>query len=866
MSSSLQVELTAAAADADKDRLLYTWSVTGGGFTGSGNRVTWDLAGASPGDYVATVEVTDGHGHTKHESTLVTVAQCANCGPPPCPAVSVMCPTEVNEGDLLAFSSSVSSDASLTYNWSTSDGMIISGQGTPTITVDTAGLGNQTVTATLELAGLDSYCGRTASCSTSIRAPARMIGVSFDQYWNISFNDEKARLDRFAMALQQEPGSRGAIIAYGSYEGEARKRLTRARNYLVGTRGIDSARVVLIDGGCRDEQATELWVVPSGGAMPGPSSQGAVDPCPLITTSAGTPSAATAAPAKLRGVVRGQNGEPIAGARVLAYANDGSVKETKTDQNGSFVFDDLEPGTYRLEISAQGFGDLTVMSVVVNEGENLLPPFVMGSEKRTITLKERDIIRVEYPETFWKNTPGDVAFVFDRRLSETEVETSQTKVDGRIHIQEKPPPVPGATPDQPYYIAHGEGYSAYATVTLIPSGSTIMEGPARTEQPLKEAPVTWKWKLKPAVDAQEVSFRFHVDLVWRAPGLQDKYSYDWERTFSVPIVDPPLKVVAATWGYKGFGGGGMGMLAMGTVRRRRRNGDPAEGTPAPAVPEEILDEVNTSVYAPRQAVPGDSFLVQVFAHLPEADPNVLRSDALAADPGAQALGAQPLEQEITRGSTLSFTLIMDGLTIDKSTQTRVWKGRTTRVQFGVTVPQTAEPRSMFGTVVICENGEPVGDFRFAFKILASAAATPAAPVVLEPATRYQNSFISYAHEDQAEVLRRVQMLSIMRQNYFLDLVTLKSGDQWENKIYEHIDKSDCFILFWSSAAQGSEWVKKEIARALARQAGDRNAPPKIYAVPIEGPPAPQPPDELKYLQFGDELNYLIFAAERTPQP
>jgi len=41
-----------------------------------------------------------------------------------------------------------------------------------------------------------------------------------DDYGNIKFNDEKARLDAYASALQAEPGSQGYILAYGTYEGE----------------------------------------------------------------------------------------------------------------------------------------------------------------------------------------------------------------------------------------------------------------------------------------------------------------------------------------------------------------------------------------------------------------------------------------------------------------------------------------------------------------------------------------------------------------------------------------------------------------------------------------------------------------------
>ena len=48
-------------------------------------------------------------------------------------------------------------------------------------------------------------------------------------------SDEKARLDNFAIALQNEPGSRGAIVGYGSCDEEGQKRAQRAKDYLVNT-------------------------------------------------------------------------------------------------------------------------------------------------------------------------------------------------------------------------------------------------------------------------------------------------------------------------------------------------------------------------------------------------------------------------------------------------------------------------------------------------------------------------------------------------------------------------------------------------------------------------------------------------------
>ena len=277
-SASRSVDLTANATDPDNDTLLYTWSVTGGTLTGEGRAVTWDLSAVNPGTYTATVSVNDGNAHTVPASTTVTVAECTGCKPP-CPTVSVSCPSDIDQGSPITFTASVSSDVSVTYNWSVSAGTISGGQGTSSITVDTAGLGGQTVTATVELGGLDPSCSRTASCTTGIKAPAP-LPVKFDEYGNIRFNDEKARLDNYAIQLQNQPGSQGYIIAYGSCAGEAEARAQRAKDYLVNTRGIDASRLVTVDGGCRSDLAVELWVVPTGATAPAASTDNIISPCP----------------------------------------------------------------------------------------------------------------------------------------------------------------------------------------------------------------------------------------------------------------------------------------------------------------------------------------------------------------------------------------------------------------------------------------------------------------------------------------------------------------------------------------------------------------------------------------------------------
>jgi hypothetical protein len=172
-----------------------------------------------------------------------------------------------------------------TYNWTVSAGTITSGQGTSTITVDTTGTGGQSITATVTVGGYPSSCNVSSSCTNSI--PVIKVPRKVDEYGNIRFNDEKARLDNFAIELQNDPTAQGYLICYGGRRGragEAQRRCDRAKDYLVTTRQIAADRIVTVDGGYKEELSVELWIVPSG-ATP-PTASPTVQPSEVKTTPA----------------------------------------------------------------------------------------------------------------------------------------------------------------------------------------------------------------------------------------------------------------------------------------------------------------------------------------------------------------------------------------------------------------------------------------------------------------------------------------------------------------------------------------------------------------------------------------------------
>ncbi|HEY1403374.1 MAG TPA: PKD domain-containing protein [Pyrinomonadaceae bacterium] len=216
------------------------------------------------------------------------VVLAAECGPDQRPREG--CTATGSTVQLAANATDPDGDT-LLYTWSTTGGRI-TGDGA-NVTWDLSGVQPGTYTASVEV---DDGCGCIAFSSTTVTVerceceiipppptpeitptptpeipPTPPSPTQFDTYGRIARNDEKARLDNFAIQLQNDPGAQGYIIAYGGRRGAAGEAQTRgdfAKNYLVNSRGIDPTRLVTVDGGFREEATTELWLVPSGATPP----------------------------------------------------------------------------------------------------------------------------------------------------------------------------------------------------------------------------------------------------------------------------------------------------------------------------------------------------------------------------------------------------------------------------------------------------------------------------------------------------------------------------------------------------------------------------------------------------------------------
>ena len=114
-------------------------------------------------------------------------------------------------------------------------------------------------------------CGGIVHGQSSRNHP---VARKFDEFGKGSHCDLTARLDNFAIELQNNPTWRGAVIAYGpDVEGLPIRYLDLVKEYFVNARGIVEDRLTMIYGGRNDELTQlkfQLWIVPKGAAEPKP--------------------------------------------------------------------------------------------------------------------------------------------------------------------------------------------------------------------------------------------------------------------------------------------------------------------------------------------------------------------------------------------------------------------------------------------------------------------------------------------------------------------------------------------------------------------------------------------------------------------
>ena len=261
-------------------------------------------------------------------------------------------------------------------------------------------------------------------------------------------------------------------------------------------------------------------------------------------------------------------------------------------------------------------------------------------------------------------------------------------------------------------------------------------------------------------------------------------------------------------------------------------------------------DVEFTLAWPAAVTTGASFVLDVWAHLPEERAEVLervREEYASIDTSAKT----KKRVQLARGSELVVRLEIAGLVVDDPETSLVWDGHLTSADFLVTVPRELGPGLRAGSVTFSVKGLRVS--RMAFQLLIVNDPVQSGSGGNTTSSHHERAFASYASEDRDRVLARVQgMETVVPMQVFVDVETLRSSaGSWEDQLRERIDDANVMYLFWSKAAEASKWVDWEWRYAL-----DRHGLGFIDPVPLEPPALAPPPPELQKLHF--DSKWLAF--------
>ena len=269
--------------------------------------------------------------------------------------------------------------------------------------------------------------------------------------------------------------------------------------------------------------------------------------------------------------------------------------------------------------------------------------------------------------------------------------------------------------------------------------------------------------------------------------------------------------------------------------------------------------VEASAFAPLAARSGGQLLVQVFLHT-LAEFAAAAALARKADPNARRRGIMTLATEIARGQRVDIFIEAPGLAVDTPAQNLIWQGQPRACQFLLRLSRKIAAGPRVVTARLAVDGVPLGTLRFTLEISRTEVST-AMTMRGDGARRYRYAFLSYAAADRREVLKRADQLKAAGIDFFQDILCLKPGEVWPDRLYQEIDRCDVFFLYWSSHAARSKWVMREVKHALRCQKLSGQQLPDITPIILEGPPVPPPPATLKKLHFNSAMRYMIVATE-----
>lgn len=141
-----------------------------------------------------------------------------------------------------------------------------------------------------------------------------------------------------------------------------------------------------------------------------------------------------------------------------------------------------------------------------------------------------------------------------------------------------------------------------------------------------------------------------------------------------------------------------------------------------------------------------------------------------------------------------------------------------------------------------------------------SARCPDAGLIGQESSVIGKVFLSYAREDLAAVSDEAPLIAALGHEVFLDVNSLRAGEEWPARLLAEIGAADRFILFWSAFSARSEWVKREYTEALAIR-GRQEHPLYLQIVRLDKEPLPNALANIQTIDRSREERIIVVTDE-----
>ena len=266
-------------------------------------------------------------------------------------------------------------------------------------------------------------------------------------------------------------------------------------------------------------------------------------------------------------------------------------------------------------------------------------------------------------------------------------------------------------------------------------------------------------------------------------------------------------------------------------------------------PRVNLRKVHFSALAPKMLLKGDYSMIDIVMY-EEAFRNIV--DDMIREREGPIAETKSSPVQVASKSRVRIVIHSPDIDIEDNEDEQEWIGEYLKYSFAVRLPELYSKQQVLfiATVYI----EDVISTRLRFIVKCRSLLRQKTKITREDIL---SAFVSYASQDRNRVAMIIQGMKKVRpdMDIFFDVENLRSGQDWEERLYDEISKRDILYLCWSHFAQESKWVDAEWRYAFTSKGID-----SIEPVPIEPPDRCPPPEELKKKHFNDKLLYIIDAS------